>query len=154
MQKRQKGQSIVEFALVLPLFMIFVFGIVYFGMVMTDYLMLSSIARSSAREAAVASAEDYKDNYANIRKRYEDTKLPIAIFDWQPTNRKNFDIAYETEKENDGTHVQNVKVTMKAELNKTTGSHLGSIVNKLVGGTKLAAIDITYIMYSEVKQEK
>lgn len=145
MQKRQKGQSIVEFALVLPLFMIFVFGMIYFGMVMADYMMLSNIARSSAREASIASADDYNDHYRNIRYKYKNEKLPMKIFDWQPTSKKDFDIQYKTE--NDSRYV---KVIMTAALNKE-GSQLGNIVNKLAGGTKLATINITYTMYSDAK---
>ena len=32
MQNKQKGQSIIEFALVLPLFLLLVFGLFYIGM--------------------------------------------------------------------------------------------------------------------------
>ena len=67
MQNKQKGHSIIEFALVLPLFLLLVFGLFYIGMFFADYLTLSSIARSSAREAAIISSDDYyKNNYKKI----------------------------------------------------------------------------------------
>lgn len=142
LRRLQKGQSVVEFALVLPLFLLLVMGIFYIGMVMADYLTLSSIARSSAREAAIISSDsDYKNNYKKIRDKYKDKELPVDIFDWQATEKENFNIKYES-------NSHNVKVTMKADLN-TAGSRLGNIVNKLAGGTKLAKIDIEYSMYSE-----
>ncbi len=142
LRRLQKGQSVIEFALVLPLFLLLVIGLFYVGMVMADYLTLSSIARSSAREAAIISSDnDYKNNYKTIRDKYRNEKLPLDIFNWQATDKKNFTINYDK-------NSHNVKVTMKADLN-TTGSQLGSIVNKLAGGTKLAKIDITYSMYSE-----
>ena len=46
--RRQEGQSIVEFALVFPLFLMFVFGIIFFGVLFYDYIALSNVARDSA----------------------------------------------------------------------------------------------------------
>ena len=144
MQNKQKGQSIIEFALVLPLFLLLVFGLFYIGMFFADYLTLSSIARSSAREAAIIPSEDYyKDNYKKVRDKYKDEKLPMDIFDWRATSTEHFNIKYDK-------NSQNVQVTMKADLN-TQGSQLGNIVSRLAGGMKLAKIDITYSMYSEYK---
>jgi Flp pilus assembly protein TadG len=51
--RKNKGQSLVEFALILPLFLFLVFAIIYCGMLFHDYSALSSIARSAAREAAI-----------------------------------------------------------------------------------------------------
>ena len=51
--KKSKGQSLVEFALILPLFLFLVFAIIYCVMLFHDYSSLSSIARSAAREAAI-----------------------------------------------------------------------------------------------------
>ena len=144
MQNKQKGQSIIEFALVLPLFLLLVFGLFYIGMFFADYLTLSSIARSSAREAAIIPSEDYyKDNYKKVRDKYKDEKLPMDIFDWRATSTEHFNIKYDK-------NSQNVQVIMKADLN-TQGSQLGNIVSRLAGGMKLAKIDITYSMYSEYK---
>ena len=141
-KSRERGQNVIEFALVLPIFSLFLFGILFVGMVMADYLLLSSIARSSAREAAVISSADYyENNYEKIRLKYKDMKLPMDIYSWQATKTDNFTINYDS-------NSQNVQVIMKADLNKT-GSYLGTIVNRLAGGTNFAHIDITYSMYSE-----
>ena len=59
--KKQKGQSLVEFALVLPLFLFLVFAIIYAGMLFHDYTTLSGIARSAAREAAIVERTNYSD---------------------------------------------------------------------------------------------
>lgn len=56
--KKQKGQVIIEFALILPLFIILLFGIIYCGMLFYDYISLSNIARSAARESAIVSSFD------------------------------------------------------------------------------------------------
>ena len=134
LRRLQKGQSVIEFALVLPLFLLFVVGILYIGMIMADYLTLSSIARSSAREAAITKSVD-------VRKNYKDVKLPFDIFVWQATDSNNFKINYDN-------NSHNVKVNIKADLN-IEGLYWRSIVNKMTGGTSLPQIDIEYTMYSE-----
>jgi Flp pilus assembly protein TadG len=65
--KKRKGQSVVEFALVLPLFLLIMFGVIYTGMLFHDYITVSNIARTSAREAAVTA----KDEYGTIATHYE-----------------------------------------------------------------------------------
>ena len=51
--KRQRGQVIVEFALILPLFLLMIFGLIYSGMLFYDYSTVSNMARSVARERAI-----------------------------------------------------------------------------------------------------
>ena len=59
--KKSKGQSLVEFALVVPFFLFLVFAIIYGGMLFHDYSTLTGIARSAAREAAIVQGTDYSD---------------------------------------------------------------------------------------------
>ena len=66
--KRQRGQVIVEFALILPLFLLMIFGLMYSGMLFHDYSTLSSVARSAAREAAVT--QTITENDPNIIGHY------------------------------------------------------------------------------------
>lgn len=140
----QKGQSVVEFALVLPFFFILVFGTIYFGFVFADYLSLSNIARSSAREASVADDEYYKDDYAKVREKYNKAELPLDFYTWEPTSTENFSIKYDSDN-------QNVVVTMYAPLN-ANGSNIAGIVNKLGNVTNTNFdLNITYTMYSENK---
>lgn len=53
--KKQRGQVIIEFALILPLFLLMIFGLFYSGMLFYDYSTLSNVARSAARETAISS---------------------------------------------------------------------------------------------------
>ena len=56
MQRRsQRGQSLVEFALVLPILLILVLGIVDFGMGLRAYVTLTNATREGARFAAVGN---------------------------------------------------------------------------------------------------
>jgi Flp pilus assembly protein TadG len=51
---REDGQAIVEFALVLPLLMALLLGIVQFGIVFNNYVTLTDAARVGARKASVS----------------------------------------------------------------------------------------------------
>ena len=109
--RRQAGQSIVEFALVLPLFLFLVFGIIYFGCFFADYITLSNAARSSAREAAVGT------DYETVKGYYKDNiKLITNLYTWSGED-DTFTIEKITDDE-DGDVPGSVKVTIKATLNE------------------------------------
>ena len=50
----EDGQAVVEFALVLPLLLMLLLGIVQFGTVFRDYIALTDATRVGARHASVA----------------------------------------------------------------------------------------------------
>jgi Flp pilus assembly protein TadG len=50
---QRRGAAMVEFAIVVPLLLLLVMGIMEFGMVMHDYLMLVHATREAARTAAI-----------------------------------------------------------------------------------------------------
>jgi TadE-like protein len=60
-QRSQKGAVAVEAALITPLFIVLVFGIIEFGLVFKDYLAITSSVRAGAR---IASAEPRKASFA------------------------------------------------------------------------------------------
>lgn len=76
--KRQKGQDIVEFALLLPIFLLVLCGIIYCGFMFGDYQTVQGIVRNAAREAAVVErytksadpSQPKTDNYQVIADKY------------------------------------------------------------------------------------
>jgi Flp pilus assembly protein TadG len=52
--RSESGQGIVEFALVLPLLLMLVLGIIQFGITFNNYLTLTDATRVGARKAAVS----------------------------------------------------------------------------------------------------
>ena len=54
----ERGQSLTEFALVLPLVVVLLFGIIQFGITFNNYITLTDAVRAGARKAAVARHEE------------------------------------------------------------------------------------------------
>jgi Flp pilus assembly protein TadG len=52
--KKERGQTMVEFAFVLPIFAVLLFGIVQFGLAFNNYVTLTDAVRAGARKAAVS----------------------------------------------------------------------------------------------------
>jgi Flp pilus assembly pilin Flp len=53
----EKGQTMVEFALALPILLLIMFGVIQFGIVYNDYVTLTDATRAGARKAAVSRHE-------------------------------------------------------------------------------------------------
>jgi Flp pilus assembly protein TadG len=67
-RKRRRGAEILEMAIVLPLFLLLVFGIIEFGRLMIVLEIVTNAAREGARRAVVAGSNDTQvfttvDNY-------------------------------------------------------------------------------------------
>ena len=133
--RRQKGQAVVEFALVLPFFFIFFWGIVYTGLLYSDYLTLSNFARESAR---VASIEGKTACYATMRSDVSPPSLSTHLYHWDINSDSDFQI-------NDAND-SFVTVTLKANLD-TTFPGVG--IMSYLGMSLPEDYQIIYSMYKE-----
>jgi Flp pilus assembly protein TadG len=52
--KSEEGQTATEFALILPILVVVLFGIIQFGIVFNNYIALTDAARAAARKGAVS----------------------------------------------------------------------------------------------------
>src|SRR4051794_30159907 len=52
--RKEDGQAMVEFAIVLPILVVLVFGIIEFGITLNHYLTLTDAVRAGARQASVS----------------------------------------------------------------------------------------------------
>ncbi len=55
--KNQKGQALVEFAIILPIILMLVMGILQFGMMLNAYLTIENASREGARAGAIGSTD-------------------------------------------------------------------------------------------------
>jgi Flp pilus assembly protein TadG len=92
--RTQDGQALVEFALVIPVFLLLVMGIIQFGFVFKDYIALTDATRVGARQASVArSIQPPEARVASVVARVEraavnlDTsKLTVTVEPLNPAN--------------------------------------------------------------------
>lgn len=56
-QKKESGQAMVEFALILPIFIFILFGVIEFGWIFSNQISVTSAAREGAREGIICASE-------------------------------------------------------------------------------------------------
>ena len=131
--RKQKGQAVVEFALVLPLFFMFFWGFVYTGLLYSDYLTLSNLARESARSASIQGTEHYEE----IRSACARQTFLTNLYTWTG-DEASFKI------ENGDN--SSVKVTLTANLNT---KFPGVGIMDYLGMSLPRNYQIIYSMYKE-----
>lgn len=82
--RADKGQAAVEFALVLPVLMAIVLGIVQFGILFNNYITLTDAVRAGARKAAVSrplndSGASAKTAVQNAATNLDLSKLTVTV---------------------------------------------------------------------------
>lgn len=65
--KNKKGQGIVEFACIVPIFILLLVGFLHMALVMHDYLAMGEATREIARHAAVGRTRDEIRNLVQFR---------------------------------------------------------------------------------------
>lgn len=110
---KQKGQSAVEFAFILPLFMVIVLGMIYAGILFMDYLQYNNDARAIAREVAFMPEENFTEGKLSAAKTKE-------LADFYFKNRTDmYNATLEPPEKNDSDSLVTVKISF--ELNGTWG---------------------------------
>ncbi len=92
--RRESGQAYVEFALILPLLLLIVMGIIQFGNAFRTYITLTDAVRVGARQAAVArSIQPESDRVPLIEQKIKSaaasldpSKLVITVDPHDPVN--------------------------------------------------------------------
>jgi Flp pilus assembly protein TadG len=88
--RSERGQSVTEFALVLPVLALLLFGIIQFGITFNNYVTLTDATRAGARKAAVGRqvADPVGTAVKAVRDSAKDLKqgdLSVSVTSsWQP----------------------------------------------------------------------
>ena len=100
--RREDGQAITEFALILPVLVALLLGIIQFGIVFNNYLTITDAARAGARKAAVsrflgdngAAAKTTAQNSAQ-QLNQTDLKVTVTSTNWDvPGSDVNVTVTY------------------------------------------------------------
>ncbi len=88
----RKGQSLVETALVLPVILLILTGIVDFGLLFNNYMMVSNASREGARTAAIGSTDEKIRTVVNtVAASLDTSKLTVTISPDQMVGRTSGD---------------------------------------------------------------
>jgi Flp pilus assembly protein TadG len=82
--KRQQGQTMTEFALVLPLLALLLFGVIQFGIVFHQYVTLTDAVRAGARQGAVGRhvsnpSAEAEDRVRTSASDLDQSKLKVTV---------------------------------------------------------------------------
>ncbi|MGV8982966.1 TadE/TadG family type IV pilus assembly protein [Clostridium sp.] len=78
--KNEKGQSLVEFAILLPLLLLLLMGILEFGLMLNSYLTIHNLAREGARLGIVAGSNlEISELITNISPNIDAKNLKVII---------------------------------------------------------------------------
>jgi Flp pilus assembly protein TadG len=82
--RTERGQTATEFAIVLPVFCLVLFGIIQFGIVFHNYITLTDAVRAGSRKAVVSreSGSPAGDAEAAVRKaakNIDQNKLSVSV---------------------------------------------------------------------------
>lgn len=101
----EDGQAMLEFALVLPIFLLILCGILDFGWLYYNQLALNNICREGARYAVVNTAEDHDTEgiLRHIENFIEDTypidEIDVTVAYTKPLDPLSGDVVVAAEKE-------------------------------------------------------
>ena len=160
LRRRQRGQSMVEFAIVIPFFLIFIMGIAYFGAAISDYIARNNMARSCAREASLGGPSTYRQ----LENKYLSQDLTAGLYEWGPQARSR-DLADIKVKPdplaaaagNHGNVV--VKIYSKIDMSQENAAAIFKrlLIRWAGASPEVLNLHVTYTMYSEYdlsKEEK
>jgi Flp pilus assembly protein TadG len=103
--KKEQGQTMAEFTLVLPVLAILLFGVIQFGIVFNNYLAVTDAVRAGARQAAVARYLPADEREAKVEARVRASAehldqdiLEVSVDpsdDWEPGSDVTVTATYE-----------------------------------------------------------
>ncbi|MBP7174775.1 MAG: pilus assembly protein [Thermoclostridium sp.] len=79
--KQKKGQSLVETAIVLPLVLLLLMGIVDFGFLFNNYIVISNASREAARKGSLGGTDaEITQLIQNYTSTLDPSRLNIEIY--------------------------------------------------------------------------
>lgn len=126
-RKHHKGQALVEIALVLPIILLLIFGIIEFGRIFNAYIIVYNASREGAR-------------YAAIGKKGSDVQTEVT----ERTASLVGGVTVKVNPQDTRTQGTEVQVTVKYDLSLIT-----PIVGPLISSTKSLHIESTTAMRVE-----
>lgn len=88
-----KGQALVETALVLPIILLILLGIIDFGLMFNNYLMVGNASREGARTAAVGATDsEITALVDDVAATLDASKITVTITPSQVSRKKGDEV--------------------------------------------------------------
>lgn len=140
---KDNGQTLVEFALVLPLLLLLVFGIIQFGLLFHNKMVITSAAREGARKAVVTS-------YSN--RNVDEGVVENAIYNALTTNSlfnlSVSDLQYNDNAKSSSSYPSNSSIVWWC-LDYPEGNHSGDTLYIYIKGKKDISIPFISIIIDD-----
>ncbi len=96
-----RGQSMVETALVLPIIILLLVGIIDFGLLFNNYIVLSNATREAARKAAVGATDEFiAQTVANLTGTLDQSRIVIQVSPTESQRRHGVEVTVQADYEN------------------------------------------------------
>jgi Flp pilus assembly protein TadG len=135
-RSREAGQQLVEFALILPLLLLLLFGLIEFGLIVYAYNTLANAGREVARYGSITPQDSEIRQFITDTMMTDDRRWAIGI--------RPEDLNVETALADNGPLVSTVHVTVSYTYTYMTGPLLS-----LFSGDPDVKLQTTSTMYTE-----
>ncbi len=79
-KKNSRGQSLVETAIVLPIILLIIMGIIEFGLLFNNYIIITNASREGARKAAIGGTDsEIIQVVENVTTTLELSRMTISV---------------------------------------------------------------------------
>lgn len=96
--KSKKGQSMVETALVLPIVILILTGIIDFGIMFSNYILITGISREAARAAALGCTDsDVRLSAQDMAQTLDKDKMYVNIYPAEAYREKGSEVSVTVE---------------------------------------------------------
>lgn len=86
--KNNRGQTVVEFALVVPWLVLMLVGIIEFGLVLNQYMVMTAAAREGARSAALGADDRAVTGVVKAAISSQNIDKSIVLVEINPSNAR------------------------------------------------------------------
>lgn len=96
-----RGQSMVETALVLPIIILLLVGIIDFGLLFNNYIVLSNATREAARKAAVGATDELiMQTVADLTVTLDQNRIVVQVSPEESLRRHGVEVIVQADYEN------------------------------------------------------
>ena len=99
--QKNNGQALIETALVLPIIILILMGIIDFGLMFSNYFIVSNASRDAARNAVVGQSDvQTQALIANMTSTLNQEKIKITIYPADSLRKKGDEVSITIEYDN------------------------------------------------------